>query len=87
MNGDHSEDNLLIVQALGGLPDATRANMTGYGEDGAYFEANLNGQLVPTTVKWSKPIQERGDIRLEVVRMYHESCEILGIEPRAAGEH
>ena len=43
----------------------------------------------PTAIRvpWSRPLTERAEIRAEVVRMYHEACAALGIEPRAAKEH
>lgn len=87
MNGDHVEDNLLIVQALAGRPDATAAVMTGYDEQGARFDATVDGEAVPVLVPWSVPITDRGAIRVEVVRMYQEACAALGITPRGEGEH
>ncbi|MCB1040456.1 MAG: DUF2470 domain-containing protein [Acidimicrobiales bacterium] len=87
MNGDHVEDNLLIVRSLGGLPGATDARMTAITPDGAVFEGTVDGRATPVTVPWSGPITERSGIRMEVVRMYHEACEALGVEPRQAGEH
>jgi len=87
MNSDHPEDNLLIARSLGGLPGATDATMTGFDEAGAHFRAVVDGAPTPFQVPWDRPITERGDIRIEIVRMYHEACEALGVEPRAAGEH
>ena len=87
MNGDHPEDNLMIVQALGGAGSATAATMTGYNEDGATFDANVDGENVAVTVPWAEPILERATIRHEVVRMYNEACAILGVTPRGEGDH
>ena len=87
MNGDHAADNVLIVQALAGAPEATAATMTGYDEEGAHFDATVDGAPVPVVVPWSTPITDRGVIRVEVVRMYLEACEALGVTPRAEGEH
>lgn len=87
MNGDHAEDNLLIARSLGGQPDATAATMTGVRPDGAVFEATVDGAPVDVVVPWAEPINDRGAIRVEVVRMYHEACAALGVEPRQAGEH
>jgi putative heme iron utilization protein len=87
MNGDHVEDNLLIVRSLGGLPDATEARMTGISPAGAAFEGVVAGTAQAVTVPWSSPIADRGAIRVEVVRMYHEACAALGVAPREAGEH
>lgn len=87
MNTDHPEDNVLIVKALGGRPDATGAVMTGLDGAGADFEATVEGGPVTIRVPWSKQLTDRPEIRLEVVRMYNEACEILGLEPRGAQEH
>ncbi len=87
MNTDHPEDNLLIVRSLGGLPDATSATMAGYDDTGATFDAVVGGVATQTTVAWAVPITERATLRQEVVRMYHEACAALGVEPRQAGEH
>jgi len=87
MNTDHPEDNLLIVRSLGGLPDATSATMAGYDEVGAQFDAEVGGSVTRAVVPWAVPITERATIRQEVVRMYHDACAALGVEPRRAGEH
>lgn len=87
MNSDHPEDNLLIARSLGGLPDATSAAMTGYDESGANFSAVVNGTETPFTVPWQVEITERVMIRHEMVRMYHEACQALGVAPRDAAEH
>lgn len=87
MNGDHADDNLLIVRSLGGLPGATAATMTGISPDGARFEGIVDGEAQAVTIPWSGPIADRGAIRIEVVRMYEEACAALGVAPRGAGEH
>jgi len=87
MNTDHPEDNLLIVRSLGALPAATEATMVGCDEAGARFAAVVDGGPVEALVPWSAPVTERAGIRQEVVRMYHEACTALGVEPRTAGEH
>lgn len=87
MNGDHPEDNLLIVRALGEQPEATAAVMTGLDGAGGDWEATVDGAPVAVRVPWSRPLTERPEIRVEVVRMYQEACERLGVEPRQPGEH
>jgi len=87
MNGDHREDNLLIVRALAGRPDADAATMTGYDENGAWFDATADGVTEAVAVQWAVPISDRGVIRTEVVRMYREACEVLGVTARGEGEH
>lgn len=87
MNGDHPDDNVLIVRALGGTPDATAATMTGYHELGATFAVRVDGEEREVTVPWAVPIVERATIRHEVVRMYQEACAALAVTPRNEGEH
>ena len=87
MNDDHVEDSLLIVRSLGGRPEATAASMTGLDDTTAIFVATVDGSDVEVRVPWSETIGERAQIRAEVVRMYHEACAALDIEPRAAAEH
>ena len=87
MNGDHADDNVLIVRALGGVPDATSAEMIGCDETGIHFVAATPAGPSSVTVPWGTPIEDRAGIRLEVVRMYHEACTALGVEPRQAEEH
>lgn len=87
MNEDHAEDSLLIVRALGGVPDADSATMTGADAAAAVFVATLRGAERTVRVPWSSPIEERSQIRVEVVRMYGEACAALGVEPRPSAEH
>lgn len=87
MNGDHLDDCLLIVRGLGGLPMADAATMTGVAPDGALFSATVEGVEHDVIVPWAIPITERLHFRLEVVRMYQEACEVLGLEPRQAEQH
>ncbi len=88
MNGDHPDDCRLIVAGLGGRRDVVTARMTGVDRDGAVFDAELKGgATAEVRVPFSAPVVERAQIRLEVVRMYHEACEALGVVPRAEGEH
>ncbi|MGR6999661.1 DUF2470 domain-containing protein [Yinghuangia aomiensis] len=87
MNVDHPEDNLLIVRAFGGPDDAASARMTGLDGDGADFAAAVGGAEAEVRVSWSKPLTERREVRVEVVRLYQEACAKLGVEPRQEGEH
>lgn len=87
MNGDHADDNVLIARGLGGLTDTTAAVCTDYDADGALFTATVDGEPTEFRVAWDRPVTERGDLRLEFARMYHEACEALGVDPRTAEEH
>ena len=82
MNDDHRDDNVLIVRALGGVDDATTALMTGMDGAAIEFDATTPVGVVPVRIPWSRPLVERAEVRVEVVRMYQEACTALGIEPR-----
>lgn len=81
MNGDHSDDNLLIARAFG-APDASAAVMAALDHTGATWVYTAGAER-SLTVAWSTPIAERTEIRREIVRLYELSCEKLGIEARA----
>lgn len=87
MNEDHPEDALLIVRALGAVPDATAASTKGLDGSGIDFEAVVDGSTRTVRVPWSEELNERPQIRVEVTRMYHEACAALGVTPRTAEEH
>lgn len=87
MNRDHPQDSLLIVRALGRLPDATEASVVWLDGDAIEFEAVTGGGARRVRVPWSEPITQRPRIRAEVTRMYHDACAALGVEPRTAGQH
>ncbi|WP_214109763.1 DUF2470 domain-containing protein [Acrocarpospora catenulata] len=78
MNEDHAEDGLLIVRALGGRPDATSARTSDIDAEAIYFEADGEEIRIP----WSTTLTERAQVRQEVVRLYKESCDLLGIPAR-----
>jgi putative heme iron utilization protein len=84
MNVDHAEDSLLICRSLGGQPQATAAAMTGMDEHGIDFIASIGEREMTLRLPWSETLSERAQVRIEVVRMYREACEALGMEPRAA---
>lgn len=86
MNDDHADDNVVICRALGSVPDATAATMTGLDATGIIFDVTSPAGTSSVTIAWAAPVTERPQIRAEVAAMYHRACEQLGIEP-AAGEH
>ncbi|MEX0153911.1 DUF2470 domain-containing protein [Microbacterium sp. LMI1-1-1.1] len=84
MNSDHVEDNILIARAFG--PDATAsgATMTGFDGDGADWSvAGHDGAPFPLRVAWpGGPIEDRRAVRREVVALYEQACDRLGVEQR-----
>lgn len=87
MNDDHPDDSLLIVRGLGGQPEATEARMTGLDGLGADFVAVVAGADADVRIPWERELTERREVRVEVVRLYHEACKALGVEARQEGEH
>ncbi len=85
MNGDHTDDNLLIARAFGD-PDATAAVMTSLDHTGGTWtyetDNSAGGGSHELTVPWSTEISERPEIRREIVVLYDAACAKLGIEPR-----
>jgi putative heme iron utilization protein len=82
INGDHADDLVLIVRALGGMPQATAARMSGLDADAMEFAAAVDGIEVPVRIPFSERLSERGQVRVETVRMYREACATLGVDPR-----
>jgi hypothetical protein len=81
MNDDHTNDSLVIVRAFG-QPDATAATMTGFDGTDSFWEAQVGGTPVKVTIPWPGPVVERADIRREVVNLYDQAAQKLGLPPR-----
>jgi hypothetical protein len=84
MNGDHADDNLLIVRAFAPESEVIAATMIGFDGDGGDWRAQpLTGDEFVVRVPWpGGPITERAEVRREIVAIYDESCRRLGIQPR-----
>jgi hypothetical protein len=81
MNGDHADDNLVIVRAFG-APGATSARMIAMDATAGEWQATDGAETVTVRVPWSIPVRERADIRRAVVMLYRSACEELGIPTR-----
>ncbi|GGK96324.1 DUF2470 domain-containing protein [Mangrovihabitans endophyticus] len=81
MNDDHAGDNVTIVRGLGGVPEATAARMSGMDADGIEFAAAVDGVEVPVRIPFAERLTDRAQIRVAVVRIYHEACAALGVPP------
>jgi hypothetical protein len=80
MNDDHPEDCLRIVRGLGGVHGATAAAMTGLDAEAASFSATTGAGPVAVTLPWSHRLEQRTEVRAEVVRMHAEACRVLGVD-------
>jgi hypothetical protein len=82
MNGDHTDDNLLIARAFVD-PAAEASTMIGFDGDGGEWEVTSGGATKRASVAWPNgPISERPEVRREIVALYDDACTVLGIEPR-----
>lgn len=81
MNNEHLDDNDLIARAFGD-PDARDATMLTLDNDGATWEYSVESGTRELTIPWSERIDERPQIRAEIVRLYDLACTRLGVEPR-----
>ena len=82
MNGDHSDDNLLIARAFVD-PAATAATMTGLDGDAGVWNVTIGERTTAASVAWpAGAITERAEVRREIVALYDEACAVLGVEPR-----
>lgn len=85
MNGDHTDDNILIARAFAEPSDAeiTASIMTGFDGDGGLWEITHDGAVTELRVPWpGGPIDDRPSVRREVVALYDAACARLGVEPR-----
>lgn len=85
MNGDHTDDNLLIARAFSPAAkgEITDAVMTGLDGDGGVWSVTRDGVTAELVVPWpGGPISERPAVRRAVVALYDLACERLGVEPR-----
>lgn len=85
MNGDHTDDNLLIARAFSAPDDGaiTDAVMTGFDGDGGRWDVTRDGSTFELKVAWpGGPIDDRPAVRREVVAIYDAACARLGVTPR-----
>ncbi|MCT1479350.1 DUF2470 domain-containing protein [Microbacterium sp. p3-SID336] len=85
MNGDHTDDNLLIARAFSepSAAEPSGAVMTGFDGEVGVWEVTRDGATSELRVPWpGGPISERPEVRREVVALYDAACARLGVEPR-----
>ena len=70
MNEDHADACLAIVHALGGIPEASSARMTGMDATAVEFSATLSdNRFMHIRVRFDKPITHARQIRGHLVSM------------------
>lgn len=63
MNANQAENNLVIVQWLGGLREATSATMAGFDETGVDFAVRVGGEETAVRLPWTREISTRDEVR------------------------
>lgn len=83
MNDDHSDDSLLIARAFGDR-GAIRSRMVDVTMDAGHWVYEIGDGFGERalSVRWSRTISERAEIRREIVALYDRACAILGVTPR-----
>src|SRR5690554_4562551 len=84
MNDDHNDDSLLIMRAFVN-PHAVKALMTKLDGERGYWSFWTAEDANPEEVAIAWPsgsISERAEIRREIVTLYEQACDQLGLEQR-----
>ena len=63
MNANQAENNLVMVQWLGGLREATSATMVGFDETGVVFSARVGDEDTAVRLPWTREISTRDEVR------------------------
>jgi hypothetical protein len=83
MNDDHTDDSLVIVRAFA-EPAADSATMTDVDSAGGTWDVEVDGAARSVNISWLGPVEERADIRREVVALYDAAADKLGLPAREA---
>jgi hypothetical protein len=83
MNDDHRDDNLLITRAFVDREISSAEMVRFDGDGGTWLVATAATSPAEATIAWpGGSISERPAVRREIVALYDEACERLGVEPR-----
>ena len=63
MNANQAENNLVMVQWLGGLREATSATMMGFDETGVDFAVRVGDEETAVRLPWTREISTRDEVR------------------------
>ncbi len=63
MNANQAENNLVMVQWLGGLREATSATMVGFDETGVDFDVRVGDTETAVRLPWTREISTRDEVR------------------------
>lgn len=77
MNGEHAEDNLLIVRAFAAR-DAVGARMTGVSSSEGRWLAETPMEELAVSIPWSSPVRSSEDARREIIALQARALRELG---------
>lgn len=63
MNANQAENNLVMVQWLGGLREATSATMVSFDETGVDFAVRMGDEETAVRLPWTREISTRDEVR------------------------
>jgi len=63
MNANQAENNLVMVQWLGGSREATSATMVGFDETGVDFDVRVGDEETTVRLPWTREISTRDEVR------------------------
>ena len=63
MNANQAENNLVMVQWLGGLREATSATMAGFDGTGVDFAVRVGDEETAVRLPWTREISTRDEVR------------------------
>jgi len=86
MNEDHHDDNLLITRAFIDRAITAAVMIDLDGDGGTWLVTVGSTSPMRATISWpGGSISERPAVRRQIVALYDEACERLGVESRPHG--
>ena len=76
MNANQSTNNLVMVQWLGDLREATAATMVGFDEVGVDFSAMVGDEETLVRLPWTHEISTRDQVREQLFTLLDRALEV-----------
>jgi putative heme iron utilization protein len=76
MNANQAENNVFMVQVLGGQPEATSATMVGFDATGVDFAASVASEEIPVRLPWTREISTRDEVREQLFSLLDRAMQV-----------
>ena len=76
MNANQAENNVFMVQWLGGLREATAATMVGFDETGVDFAVRVGDDETAVRVPWTREISTRDEVREQLFSLLDRAMQV-----------